>query len=66
MSAEPARTLSPSPVRWSRPEPTWEEIASTAPEMVATVRRYLADLGASLKPASVKAPRWRCASSPGG
>ena len=55
MSTQAAKTLRPSPVRWSRPEPTWEEIASTSPEMVATVRRYLADLGASLKPASVKA-----------
>ena len=55
MSAQAARTLALAPVRWARPEPTWDEIEATAPQMVATMRRYLGDLGALLKPASVKA-----------
>ena len=55
MSAQPARTLAVAPVRWSRPEPTWNEIAATAPQMVTTMRRYLEDLGELLKPASVQA-----------
>ncbi|MFN2505869.1 MAG: hypothetical protein ABR540_16860, partial [Acidimicrobiales bacterium] len=54
MSAVAAKNLRPTPVRWSRPEPTWEEIQTTAPEMVATMGRYLADLGGFLKPTSVK------------
>ncbi len=55
MSAQAARTLAAVPVRWARPEPTWDEIEVTAPEMVATMRRYLEDLGGLLKPASVHA-----------
>ncbi|HEV2811043.1 MAG TPA: site-specific integrase [Acidimicrobiales bacterium] len=55
MSAQAARTLAVAPVRWARPEPTWDEIEAIAPQMVATMRRYLGDLGALLKPASVKA-----------
>lgn len=55
MSAQAARTLAVAPVRWARSEPTWDEIETTAPQMVATMRRYLGDLGALLKPASVKA-----------
>ena len=55
MSAEAARTVTVVPVRWARPEPTWEEIEATAPQMVATMRRYLEDLGGLLKPASVQA-----------
>ena len=55
MSARAARTLAVVPVRWARPEPTWDEIEATAPQMVATMRRYLDDLGGLLKPASVHA-----------
>ncbi len=55
MSAQAARALAVAPVRWTRPEPTWDEIAATAPQMVATMRRYLEDLGEFLKPASVQA-----------
>ena len=56
MRAQAARTnLAVAPVRWARPEPTWVEIEATAPQMVATMRRYLDDLGGLLKPASVKA-----------
>ena len=55
MSAQAARTLAVGPVRWARPEPTWDEIEATAPQMVATMRRYLDDLGGLLKPASVHA-----------
>jgi integrase len=55
MSAQAAKALALAPVRWARPEPTWEEIEAVAPQMVATMRRYLDDLGALLKPASVRA-----------
>ncbi|HSH58354.1 MAG TPA: site-specific integrase, partial [Acidimicrobiales bacterium] len=55
MSAVAAKKLAVVPVRWARPEPTWNEIEATAPQMVATMRRYLDDLGTLLKPASVKA-----------
>jgi integrase len=55
MSAHAAKTFAVAPVRWARPEPTWDEIEATAPQMVATMRRYLDDLGALLKPASVRA-----------
>lgn len=55
MSAQAARPLAVAPVRWTRPEPTWDEIEATAPQMVATMRRYLDDLGGLLKPASVRA-----------
>jgi integrase len=55
MSAQAARKLAVVPVRWARPEPTWDEIEATAPQMVATMRRYLDDLGGLLKPASVRA-----------
>ncbi len=55
MSAQAAKALALAPVRWARPEPTWDEIEATAPQMVATMRRYLEDLGGLLKPASVRA-----------
>ncbi|MFN2504354.1 MAG: hypothetical protein ABR540_09005, partial [Acidimicrobiales bacterium] len=55
MSAQAAKALDLAPLRWARPEPTWEEIEATAPQMVATMRRYLDDLGGVLKPASVRA-----------
>jgi hypothetical protein len=55
MSAVAAKKLAVVPVRWARPEPTWDEIEATAPQMVATMRRYLDDLGGLLKPASVRA-----------
>lgn len=54
MSARAAKGLRRAPVRWSRPEPTWEEIAMVAPEMAATMGRYLNDLGRALKPSSVR------------
>jgi integrase len=54
VNARAAKDLRRAPVRWSRPEPTWEEIAMVAPEMVATMGRYLDDLGRILKPASVR------------
>lgn len=55
MSAVAAKKLAVVPVRWARPEPTWNEIEATAPQMVATMRRYLDDLATLLKPASVRA-----------
>ena len=55
MSAQAAKALNLTPVRWARPEPTWEEIQATAPQMVATMGRYLDDLAGVLKPASVGA-----------
>jgi hypothetical protein len=55
MSAQAAKALALAPVRWARPEPTRDEIEATAPQMVATMGRYLGDLGGLLKPASVKA-----------
>lgn len=55
MTAQAARNLRVVPVRWSRPEPSWEQVEDCAPRMVATVRRYLSDFAESHKPASVKA-----------
>lgn len=55
MSVQAAKATALAPVRWARPEPTWDEIEACAPQMVATMRRYLGDLGALLKPASVRA-----------
>ncbi len=55
MSALAAKKLAVVPLRWGRPEPTWDEIKTTAPQMVATMGRYLDDLAGLLKPSSVKA-----------
>ena len=55
MSALEAGDLGAGPVRWSRPGPTWVEIEAIAPEMVATMRRYLSEIGGFLKPNSVGA-----------
>ena len=34
--------------------PTWEQLASTRPDLVATMRRYLAQIGCVLRPGSVR------------
>lgn len=54
MSAQMATQLHAAPWR-SRPTPTWAQLQTTAPEMVATMRRYLVQLGESLKPRSIDA-----------
>ncbi len=55
MSAQEATDVHDGGLRRSRPTPTWAQLETTAPEMVATMRRYLAQLGESLKPRSVEA-----------
>jgi site-specific recombinase XerD len=54
MSAQVATQLHAAPLR-SLPSPTWARLDTTAPEMTATMRRYLAQLGESLKPRSIDA-----------
>ena len=54
MSAVAATPLPAAPWR-SLPSPTWARLETTAPEMAATMRRYLAQLGESLKPRSIDA-----------
>ena len=54
MSAQVATHLPGAPWR-SLPSPTWARLETTAPEMAATMRRYLDQLGESLKPLSIDA-----------
>ena len=54
MSARVAPQLPGAPWR-SLPSPTWARLETTAPEMAATTRRYLSQLGESLKPRSIDA-----------
>ncbi len=44
--------------------PTWTDLGLASPALVATMRRYLEQIGCVLRPGSVSGATSRCAASP--
>jgi site-specific recombinase XerD len=51
----PAKRRPAAGLKGAAPEVSWEEVAARAPEMAATMRRYLDQLGVSARPTTVRA-----------
>ena len=44
--------------------PAWADLEPAVPQITATMRRYLTQIGCVLRPGSVNAPTWPCVLSP--